>query len=265
MSESPQIGVVCCAAEPSTAERDLAKALPAILMNADATTSLNCDFFLRFERRGLTLSLNEPSAPGGLCIDFSDSDLTRRAHDKLKQQNLCKAAGFKGSQPLRILDATAGLGKDAWLLANAGATVLMLERSSVVFALLQDGIARGRTRGTEKSSILERMQLKHTDFLHPAEALPKFDVVYLDPMFPPSSKTARAKKEMYLLQRLLGENSCDEQSLLTKARAIAQKRVVVKRAKLSPYLAKVKPDIEFKGSSNRFDVYLNTALGETGN
>ena len=264
MSASPQIGIVCCATEPSAAERDLLAALPAILMNADATTPLTCDFYLRFETRGLTLSLNEPSAPGGLCIDFGAPDLTRRTRDSLKQQNLCKAVGLKGSQPLRILDATAGLGKDAWLLASAGATVLMLERSSVVFALLQDGIARGRARGAAKSSILERMQLQHTDFLHTGESLPKFDVVYLDPMFPPTSKTARAKKDMYLLQRLLGENSCDELSLLAKARAMAQKRIVVKRAKLSPYLARVKPDIEFKGSGNRFDVYMNTALNEAG-
>lgn len=264
MSVSPQTGVLCCTAEPTTAELELAAALPAILIGADANIP-HSDFCLRFERRGLTLTLNESSAPGGLCIDFGDPDLTRRTRDKLKQQNLCRAAGFKGNQQLRILDATAGLGKDAWLLANAGAIVMMLERSPVVFALLQDGIARGITQGAAMASILERMQLQHGDFLHTTVALPKYDVVYLDPMFPSTSKTARAKKDMYLLQRLLGENACDELSLLTKAREIAERRVVVKRAKLSAFLAGVKPDVQFKGSTNRFDVYLNTAAKATRN
>lgn len=263
MIVSPPIAIVCCAAEPSAAERTLAATLPAILIAADAADPVTSAFYLRFESRGLTLSLNEPFAPGGLCIDFSAPDLARRTRDKLKQQNLCKAVGFKGNQPLRILDATAGLGKDAWLLASAGATVMMLERSPVVFALLQDGIARGRVCGKAQSAILARMLLQHADFMHPADSLPKFDVVYLDPMFPPTSKTARAKKDMYLLQRLLGECPCDELSLLKTARTVAQKRVVVKRAKLSPYLAEVKPDIEFKGSGNRFDVYLSTTLKES--
>lgn len=256
MSVSPIVAICCCAAEPSDSERELAAQLPALLVAHNAACPPSCEFFLRFESTGLTLYHNAARAPGGLYVDFSDPELLRRSGDKLKQQNLCKAVGLKGVQRLRILDAMAGLGKDAWMLASAGADVDMLERSPIVFALLQDGIRRGRMQGVASSAVLQRMQLRHADFLHAADELPAYDVVYLDPMFPPTNKQARAKKAMYLLQQLLGESACEESALLTAARKLAQRRVVVKRARLSPYLANLKPDIEFKGSANRYDVYM---------
>jgi len=167
--------------------------------------------------------------------------------------------GLKGKVQLHILDAMAGLGKDAWLLANAGASVHLLERAPVVFALLEDAFERRRSLSSIATSPLQRMQLQHADFLTVASAMPQFDVVYLDPMFPPSNKNARAKKDMFLLQALLGEDACNEAVMLAAARKLARNRVVVKRAKLSPHLAGQRPDIEYKGSSNRFDVYLYKA------
>ena len=100
------------------------------------------------------------------------------------------------------------------------------------------------------------MHLVHADFLEFPLAASSFDVVYLDPMFPADRKSAKSGKGMFLLQELLGYDS-DEATLLSKAREVASKRVVVKRGKLSPQLAGAKPDICFRGSSSRFDVYLN--------
>lgn len=249
MSTPSRVALSCYAAESSEHELELS-ALLQVPLYAATNIPESCEFFLRIEPAGLTLYHNSPKAPGGLRVDFGHPDLQRRSSDKLKLQNLLKAVGLRGAEPLHILDAMAGLGRDAWLLASGGAQVQLLERSPIVFALLQDGFTRGKAR------VLQRMQLRHGDFFQLVDELPQYDVVYLDPMFPVTSKQARAKKDMYLLQLLLGNTGVDELSLLNSARKLARRRVVVKRAKLSPHLAEQQPDIEFKGSANRYDVYL---------
>lgn len=256
----PERTVICTrAGTANEAEQALSARFGWPLIAAEQLQTDGCDFFLRFDDKGLTLFRNESDAPGGLCIDFDDPQLLRRTDDQLRQQNLCRAAGLKGKVQLHILDAMAGLGKDAWLLASAGANVHLLERAPVVYALLEDAFARRRSLSSITTSPLQRTQLQQADFFAVASELPHFDVVYLDPMFPPSNKNARAKKDMFLLQALLGEDECDEAAMLAAARKLARSRVVVKRAKLSPHLAGQRPDIEYKGSSNRYDVYLYRA------
>ena len=79
-------------------------------------------------------------------------------------------------------------------------------------------------------------------------------VVYLDPMFPASSKSALAKKEMQFFQDLVGQDT-DADQLLNQALELASHRVVVKRPKLAPYLAEQKPTFSLTGKANRFDIY----------
>ena len=260
MSSKPKVAIYTSAAAASERDLALSATLQLPLITAASPANHDCAFFLRYEAAGLTLYQNSPGAPGGLCVNFDNGDLLRRVSDKLKQQNLIKAVGLKGQTRLHILDAMAGLGKDAWLLASGGAEVELLERSSIVHALLLDGLTRRHGQPTadsaQRMAALQLMRLRHADFCLIADELPVFDVVYLDPMFPQAHKNARAKKDMYLLQMLLGSSSCDEQQILREARKHARRRVVVKRAKLSPYLAGERPDIEFKGTSNRYDVYL---------
>ncbi len=74
-------------------------------------------------------------------------------------QALPRAAGLTGSATPRIVDATAGLGRDAFLLASLGAEVTLLERSPEVHALLADGIARASQASPEFAAIVARMTL----------------------------------------------------------------------------------------------------------
>ena len=82
------------------------------------------------------------------------------------------------------------------------------------------------------------------------------EVIYLDPMFPPRTKSAKVKKEMRLFHQLLGADP-DAEAMLPLARQVASRRVVVKRPRLAPLLH---PDISchhsLKGKANRFDIYL---------
>lgn len=213
------------------------------------------DFFFSYHQAGLCLHGVGVKNNGGLSVNFSDPKLKFRANSSIRNQNIIKAIGIKSGARPKVLDGTAGLGKDAFLLANIGCEVLLLERSEIVHALLRDGLMRAAQEEGELASAVARMELQRGDFLDFDKPTALFDVVYLDPMFPVRRKTAKVKKDMALLQQLLGHQA-DNGVLLEHAKKIARKRVVVKRAKLSPYMADLKPDIEFKGSSSRYDVYL---------
>lgn len=213
------------------------------------------DYLLGFHDSRLTLCSANPDLPGELSVDFSDAKLKYRAQSAIKKQNIAKAIGVKGNNRPSVLDATAGLGKDAYLLASLGCEVTLVERSPLVHALLEDGIGRRGFYDSETAKTLSRMSLRQGDFLQLELGTCQYDTVYLDPMFPDRRKRAKVKKDMAFLQQLLGSQS-DGADLLEHARQFASKRIVVKRAKLSPQLGRVKPDIQFRGSSSRYDVYL---------
>jgi len=211
------------------------------------------DFYLYYDEKGLSLHSNLDQALGAVRVNFDNTALNRRSKDALSHQNLIKAVGLK--QNLSVLDAMTGLGSDAFLLARAGCRVTMLERNEIVFSLLRDGLFRGGKGLPETRAAVAEMMLLKGDFLEKNDELGNFDAVYIDPMFPIKRNTARSKKPMYLLQQLLGETQ-EETDLLSLALSKARDRVVVKRAKHSPNYNNRKPDINFKGASSRYDVYL---------
>jgi 16S rRNA (guanine1516-N2)-methyltransferase len=76
-------------------------------------------------------------------------------------------------------------------------------------------------------------------------------------MFPERRKAARAKQEMQILQRLLGEQTDEAMSLLRAAMPVARRRVVVKRPGHAATIASARvPDIVIPGRASRYDVYL---------
>lgn len=191
-----------------------------------------------------------------VSVDFSSPALSYRVGSQLKQQGLSKAIGLKGKARPRVLDATAGFGKDAFLLASQGCTVQLMERDPLVFALLQDGVTRGlRSSDGDTAQSVARLHLVEGDFLKLNPNPGQWDVIYLDPMFPESKKSARVKKDMFALQEHLGAAE-DAEQMWVHACALAHRRVVVKRGKSAPSLGSRKPDIQYKGTSSRFDVYL---------
>ncbi len=212
--------------------------------------------------------LDEPKV-GAIVVDFTSDALTfRRLHGGGKKEAIAKAIGLKGKNSLHVLDATAGLGRDAFVLASLGCVVDMIERSPVVAALLQDGLDRASSDEELGAWVPNHMCLFHGAALNllqswqdtnPPVARP--DVVYLDPMFPHRKRNAAVKKEMRLFQQLLGPDE-DADLLLAPALALAKSRVVVKRPTGAPFLASKKPQIEMLGKANRFDVYLTQIINK---
>jgi 16S rRNA (guanine1516-N2)-methyltransferase len=193
---------------------------------------------------------------GPIMVDFGAGKLRHRRRGG-HNEPLGKAVGIGKRQNLRLVDATAGLGRDGFVLADLGCEVTYLERSAIAFALLRDGIARAQLAEDawlqEVSARLRLYRVESVDWLASSEE--KFDVVYLDPMFPASKKSARAKKEMWLFQQIIGPGNRD-QALLEQALDTASWRVVVKRPAKAPSLEGPRPHHAIGGKTVRFDVYM---------
>lgn len=192
---------------------------------------------------------------GPIFSNLWDAEIRRRIQGG-RRQPLARACGLHREGALRILDATAGLGRDGVVLAGLGCQVTMLERVPVTAALLQDGLARACIEpdcGWLRGRVTFLQQDAH-DFMQ-ATPQKSHDVVYLDPMYPLGSKSALAKKEMRVLRAIAGDD-LDADQLLQSALAYAAQRVVVKRAPNAGHLAGLAPDHESSGNRARYDVYF---------
>ncbi|WP_261874741.1 class I SAM-dependent methyltransferase [Vibrio rarus] len=227
-------------------------------------------FALQLGERLELKKLDEPKL-GSICVDFVAGAVAhRRKFGGGKGQAIAKAAGLnKGATP-SVLDATAGLGRDAFVLASLGCKVQMIERNPVVAALLDDGLSRAKQDAEIGGWVTERMSLLHASSLDALSQLAvddQFqcpDVIYLDPMYPHpenKKKSALVKKEMRVFQTLVGADN-DADGLLAPALQLATKRVVVKRPDYAQWLDQVKPSMAIETKKNRFDVYVLSAMTE---
>jgi 16S rRNA (guanine1516-N2)-methyltransferase len=238
--------------------QQLADALNLPLVAADAVggesnESPRIDMVLAFAGSRLEARMAEAKP---LWVDFLGAAMDRRRQGNRRTHPLARAVGRK--QPLpRIVDATAGLGRDAYVLASLGYEVVAVERCAILHAMLANGLARAAAEiggGSGASKRLRLVARDGRDYLRnlPREQLP--DVVYMDPMFPSRGKAALVKKELQFLQRLLGAEA-DAESLFEVAMSVATRRVVVKRPVKAPPLA-AGPNYQVRGGRVRWDVYL---------
>jgi 16S rRNA (guanine1516-N2)-methyltransferase len=168
-----------------------------------------------------------PGAPKPLFVDFTQGKVAWKVrHPGKGKHPLARALGIEhGKRPI-ILDGTAGLGRDAWLMASLGCTVYLCERHPVVATLLLDGLERARRQGLAAADHLIWLGDQLEDIEGVDEAP---EVIYLDPMYPepPRKRAAAVKKDMQYLRRLVGGDD-DAADTLARARALAP-RVVMKR------------------------------------
>lgn len=167
-----------------------------------------------------------------------------------RRQLIARAVGLHRQRGLSVLDATAGFGRDAILLAALGAEVDCCERHEAVYAKLCEVVAH------LPEDIAARMHCHATD-ARTVLANGRWDVIYLDPMYAPTSKQALPRAAAQALRALVGEDP-DADALLAPARAAARRRVVVKRALRAPTLDGARPMQSLRGNSIRFDLYAPT-------
>ncbi len=189
-----------------------------------------------------------------LQIDFHGAEMKRRIQAG-RQQVFARACGLHKVGPLRVLDATAGLGRDAYCLAALGCEVLMYERDPLLYAMLRDALTQLPTDATANL----RLQPQDSN----QAAWPPCDVVYLDPMFPDQGRRAAPGLEMQYLHQLLGPDK-DAIQLWQKAMRCGARRVVLKRPPRGARVRLGKPDCSFGGARVVYDVYLPPRTASTG-
>ncbi|MDF1763693.1 MAG: class I SAM-dependent methyltransferase [Oleibacter sp.] len=217
------------------------------------------DYLLELKQEGLFLRPAN-DARAAVQVDFcGGATAHRRQFGGGKGQDIAKAVGISAQYQPSVVDATAGLGRDAFVLATLGCQVKAFERKPEVAALLEDGLNRALQQGApDVVEIVSRISMtfgsSHELLVPPSEGW-LADVVYLDPMFAHDEKqTAAVKKDMQAFRSVVGQDN-DADHLLAQALACARCRVVVKRARKAEPLAGKTPSYSLVGKANRFDVY----------
>ncbi|RJE79730.1 class I SAM-dependent methyltransferase [Paracoccus sp. JM45] len=194
--------------------------------------------------------------PEELRIDFVGGAVGHRLRfGGGRGQALAKAMGLRAGKTPAIVDATAGLGRDSFLLASLGAQVTMIERSARMHALLTDGMQRAFDEGGELRDIISRMTLLHGDA---KDLLPELatEAILIDPMHPPRKTSALVKLELRQVRDIVGSDD-DAADLMRVALEYAQKRVVLKwPAKADPIHGLRAPSHQIGGKTTRYDVFM---------
>lgn len=265
----PRIGIRVAEEGPDAAAASRAERLAAELGLAVVKDESDLDAVLVVRADRLELRETQVARRGGqaaVWCEFAEGAFGHRVRSgHIAAELLVKAVrGRGGARGLKVVDATAGLGRDAALLALAGCEVTAVERSAVMAALLRDGLQRAAEAAAHGEAERQRLEPLGRIAVVVADArqwlaeLPtahRPDVVTLDPMFPPRSKSAQVKKQMRLC-RLVSGGDEDAAELLAIAQQMARRRVVVKRPMHAEPLGGAKPTVSRKGRSVRYDVYV---------
>ena len=189
------------------------------------------------------------------CSFIEGPILHRLKYGKGRGQNLAKAVGMKSNKNRNIIDATAGLGYDSFILASLGAKVTLIERSQKMYELLQNGIDEGKSFGGEIEKIINRMELLFGDS---KDILPKLtpEVIMIDTMYKDRKKTALVKNNMRLVREIVGPDS-DYIELLKVALNCAKNRVVLKQPRYAEPIKEIrKCSHQILGKTIRYDIFM---------
>lgn len=190
-----------------------------------------------------------------ISVEYPSHLKTARGCSELAGQPLIRAIGRRSKT---VIDATAGMGQDSFMMAAFGLSVVGFERSEKVAALLANGLKRAMQDNEVHEIIGDRLQFIHANAIKELGLLnERPDAIYLDPMYPPKrKKSALAKKEMQILREIVGDDA-DTEELFSTALDVAKYRVVVKRPHHAEPIGN-KPSMSYQGKLVRYDVYLTS-------
>lgn len=199
-----------------------------------------------------------------LKIDFLRDLRYRRASHAPHKELLSRACGWHLGHRT-VLDLTSGLGTDSVFLSQAGFQVKGLERNPYIFILLKESLNRVRQENSAKLwKDLEFVWADAKAYLEISQGAEgpnePAEILYYDPMFPGSNKSALPGKEMQIFRLLLREDLLDtsyENSVLERALTSRSKLLVFKRPLKAPEVEILDqgPHRTYAGKLIRYDVY----------
>ncbi len=252
----PQQAVIVCAAHDRQTEADALAHRLGLPVAAETPREAG-RLALVLTRERLQVQLTGADAPGPVYADFVTGPTARRGREASQaDEGLLRAAGARHGRTPDVIDTTAGLGRDAWLLAALGCRVTLIERHPAVAALLADGLKRAR-EDDGAAGIAARIELIEAEAVAVLSERTA-DTIIVDPMHPPRRKSAAVRKEMRVFRALVGADD-DSDALLPAAIAAARRRVAVKRPRGARPLPGPAPSGSIDGRSTRFDIYAGGA------
>lgn len=255
ISNSPSIAVVCFSNRRRQQAKDFCQLnnLPLVKDKSE-----QYDLLLLFHDD--LIELFDKQLNTTIAIDFLKGTLAHRQQfGGGRGQAIAKAVGLKSGTSPHVLDATAGLAGDAFVLATLGCPLTLIERSPILFSLIEDAVQRASLSERFQGIVNQGFQLFNcdaNDYIKNqiSNDAPAPDVIYIDPMYPDRKKSALVKKDMQILQRLHGEDD-GASALLENALCYAKKRVAVKRPLHAKTLNDRPPNTCVKSKNTRYDIY----------
>ncbi len=247
--------VLCLSDNKSLSAKSLAEKINVPLFFSLEEIDERYHYAFLVEDKGLSLKLLG-SVMTPVYVDFLAGSVGHRAQfGGGRRQLLSRAVGLHKYSERKVLDVSAGLGQDSFILAHLGASVIAVERSLIVATLLQDGLDRLFLQKPESGEKIKLFTASAVNFMQQLSEKDAPQIVYYDPMYPERGQSAKAKKEMRILRDIVGDDD-DAEQVLMQALQTATERVVVKRPRLAAKINSIEPSWELRGERCRYDVYL---------
>lgn len=242
------MGIIACLSFTDSALAEKAKGLSDFLqIPVNPENREEYAFNLELSAEGLRLLDAQKRV---LEIDFIKDHLNyQRRGLRGKNELLAKALGYaKGVR--RVLDLSAGMGIDAVFMTQLGFQVTSVERSQLLFVLLNEALSRA----PELQPKLQFVAADSYEYLRSSESSREVDAIFFDPMYPHKKKTALPKQEMVVFRELVGHDE-DASRVLEEAMKWPVSRIVVKRPLGAEELL---PGVRhaYEGKVVRYDVYM---------
>lgn len=212
-------------------------------MDLDPLLFANPEYQIEIYER--QLSLFHKKDKHHVYVDFNSKQLQYRSQAHLNAELVIKAVLGKKKQPTTIMDCTAGFGKDSYLMSLTGSQIIACENNPLMYALTKDGLNRADIDNISLRKIDALREIKTTDC----------QVIYIDPMYPATKKTAKNNKQMMFLQAFVGHQSEMAEELFIQAKQSDARKIVIKRPVKAAYVLDKKPTSQIIGKAARFDVY----------
>jgi len=190
-------------------------------------------------------------------INYNYKKKVKIAVDFINKENKDFKKIFK-KKGAKILDCTAGFGRDSFILARYGFSVTMIEKSPITILLLKNGIRKI----AHKFKINDRLNLLYGDsyeYLRLSNEL--YDYIYIDFMFNKFKNSSLSSKNDEALKLITNDRE-NRVRLLDIAKDKCKYRVVVKNHKHLPSIDNINPDYQVKTKLLRYDIFL-TKNGST--